>query len=1208
MAVIIKSYVQYNKNIYEKCLNDAKSNLRYSTHLSIQTFNAQINSITSSLENIATTLSYTDLNYASDNLKSIEHKEGNNNIQKLEYIPLKQYDDLLIDSSIKKQMVMDTQIVYTNVSKTEIYITTPVKGPNTVKGWVRAIFDPSKITSLFMRSTFDGAGTAILMENDSTIYINNSVTNYLGRFTNFLKTTKVYAGSSVERFRFNLLAGESGDLHFDANGKEWYAYYSPTKVYNMYIMNIVPARVLMETTAKSVAQTSDIFNQLILITTIFIFFILIVQVINNKKIRTEQKNLYLEKERYRMVLNHSQGAVWEYDIATDTVTKSDPDLGIHTGISLIPEFKNFYIEEGVIHPDDIPNFKDFYSQLKSGKKEVQSQFRAKDISGKMIWFELIGTTIFDNNGIPISVIGQTVNIDLKKKELDELRNSATRDSLTKLYNRTTLIKKVNDYLSSSQEHMTHAFFMIDIDNFKAINDTYGHTFGDAVLLELSTKLFKFFKEPHIIARLGGDEFVAFLYNIPSTSYATEKAEKIISIFQKMFITSEDIHKISGSIGIAFYPEHGTTFDELLSKSDIALYNSKSLGKDCYSIYQKDMTDIITVPNAEQNHKVSRYQLQNRSIIDSSIIANTVNLLFDARDINSSINMILSVIGNYYSLDCLEIFEFSDDYTTASITYEWCSDAEKRFLKQIQQIPLSDLTNFMPYADSEEEVYYNNAINTNNIPEGPFQKKFIEFGPTSVFQCGIYENATNKGFVTAFYCDEKNSFNKPEISTLTLLAKIIGGYLLKLRAQEKIELIATTDPLTNAYNLIQFMVEAQKKLEQNPEKKYIIIYTDIDKFKLINETYGFSEGDHVLREFARNLKKITNENEIFARASGDKFVALFEYENKDSFLRRLEKFNTMVNSIPKTENDFYKLAIIIGLYPITETNNITLHIDRANIARKSITERHKTTYAFFDETMKSSLVKQKEIEDVMEDALKNEEFIVYYQPKFLLKNNSICGAEALVRWNRPGIGLVPPNEFIPTFEENGFIVDIDFYVLDKVCAHIRSLLDREMHVVPISVNFSRLHLKSQYIVSRLKNTIFHYDIPSSLIEIEITESALVDDSQYLLSILHNIRSAGFRLSMDDFGSGLSSLNMLRTMPFQVLKLDKNFFHGTTTTEREKVVITNVVKMANELDMEIISEGVETEEQAELLRSINCTIAQGFLYERPIPLEEYEKKYC
>ena len=243
---------------------------------------------------------------------------------------------------------------------------------------------------------------------------------------------------------------------------------------------------------------------------------------------------------------------------------------------------------------------------------------------------------------------------------------------------------------------------------------------------------------------------------------------------------------------------------------------------------------------------------------------------------------------------------------------------------------------------------------------------------------------------------------------------------------------------------------------------------------------------------------------------------------------------------------------------------------------------------------------------MEDSLKNDEFLVYYQPKFNLYSNKVCGSEALVRWLHDG-RLISPGNFIPIFEDNGFIVDVDLYVYEQVCKKLRELIDAGYKVYPVSVNFSRAHLKNNSIIKRLDEVIQKYDIDPRLIHIEITESAVAIGDSFAPTLLNEIHKLGLKLSMDDFGSGLSSLNSLRRLPFDILKLDKDFFQHDVITQRERIVISNIINLARELDMEIVAEGIETEEQAQFLRNIDCPVVQGFLFSKPIPCDEFVEKY-
>ncbi|MDL0334377.1 EAL domain-containing protein, partial [Clostridioides difficile] len=281
------------------------------------------------------------------------------------------------------------------------------------------------------------------------------------------------------------------------------------------------------------------------------------------------------------------------------------------------------------------------------------------------------------------------------------------------------------------------------------------------------------------------------------------------------------------------------------------------------------------------------------------------------------------------------------------------------------------------------------------------------------------------------------------------------------------------------------------------------------------------------------------------------------------------------------------------------------MDRANTARKTIKGGHKNSFAFYDKEMHKKILKEKEIENSMVDALNNGEFIVYFQPKYSLSDYQIIGAEALVRWDNPQKGLIPPIEFIPVFERNGFIVNIDFYVFEEVCKKIREWMDEGQKVVPISVNLSRMHFVNSNFIEKFKLIVDKYKIPTRLIELELTETAVLDNIEGLLDTMNNLKEKGFVISMDDFGTGYSSLNLLKELPVDILKLDRAFFTEKDESNNEKIVISNVIKMAKELKMKVISEGVETISQVEFLKQIGCDMVQGYLFSKPMPVKEFEK---
>ncbi|MFQ4230571.1 diguanylate phosphodiesterase, partial [Clostridioides difficile] len=429
---------------------------------------------------------------------------------------------------------------------------------------------------------------------------------------------------------------------------------------------------------------------------------------------------------------------------------------------------------------------------------------------------------------------------------------------------------------------------------------------------------------------------------------------------------------------------------------------------------------------------------------------------------------------------------------------------------------------------------------------------------------------------------------------------------KKKKEDYLKKIAYTDPLTGADSIDKFKINSNKLFVKNNPEEYALFYIDVDKFKYINDMFGYDMGNDTLIHISNTIASELKEDEIFARVSADHFVFLIKYKTDDDIKTRLNNIYNKVQILSNPKINYYKLILDCGIYKISKSDNdINTIMDRANTARKTIKGGHKNSFAFYDKEMHKKILKEKEIENSMVDALNNGEFIVYFQPKYSLSDYQIIGAEALVRWDNPQKGLIPPIEFIPVFERNGFIVNINFYVFEEVCKKIREWMDEGQKVVPISVNLSRMHFVNSNFIEKFKLIVDKYKIPTRLIELELTETAVLDNIEGLLDTMNNLKEKGFVISMDDFGTGYSSLNLLKELPVDILKLDRAFFTEKDESNNEKIVISNVIKMAKELKMKVISEGVETISQVEFLKQIGCDMVQGYLFSKPMPVKEFEK---
>ncbi|MEG0075303.1 MAG: bifunctional diguanylate cyclase/phosphodiesterase [Eubacterium sp.] len=417
----------------------------------------------------------------------------------------------------------------------------------------------------------------------------------------------------------------------------------------------------------------------------------------------------------------------------------------------------------------------------------------------------------------------------------------------------------------------------------------------------------------------------------------------------------------------------------------------------------------------------------------------------------------------------------------------------------------------------------------------------------------------------------------------------------------------TDALTGAPNLEKFQLDSRARLAENTHVQWAVFYSDINNFKYYNDVFGLKYGDEILKKYANLIKEDMTERDVFCHIGTDNFLVLRQYSDKKELIHRQEKVDEQIAQYVLRTKGQHLFTLSCGICcteDLLEKHQIENLIERANFARKTVKDDPLNHYAFYDESIRDKMLSEKSIENRMYTALKNKEFTVYMQPKVSLETNQIVCAEALVRWVNPNGQIVPPDKFIPIFEKNLFITALDKYMLEEVCQWIRKRIDEKQCVVSVSVNVSRMQLFDPEFVKNYTEIKDKYRIPSGMIEVEFTESMIFENIEVFLQIIIALKKAGFLCSLDDFGKGYSSLNLLRKLPVDVLKLDKVFFDKDDAFEKARTIIIGVVAMVKQLNIKVVAEGVEEKEQVAFLRSIGCDLVQGYVFYRPMPLKEFE----
>lgn len=467
------------------------------------------------------------------------------------------------------------------------------------------------------------------------------------------------------------------------------------------------------------------------------------------------------------------------------------------------------------------------------------------------------------------------------------------------------------------------------------------------------------------------------------------------------------------------------------------------------------------------------------------------------------------------------------------------------------------------------------------------------------------------FIGHFLVPKDVKLLKHFIILVIILAICFILFLVAHITKIRLQTLLNYDDLTNLYSLKKFQSEAEEILSKANENEYSMISIDISKFRYITSSFGTKTADKIIEILGKQIQKVLPENAIACRNYVDNFSILINETLQPIIEDYVISMLSIVSSMGQLLPLHYTVDFSIGVYVISDTSeDVNSILQKANTAREfGRNSLNPKRISYYTSQMNTDSEKEKEILFDMNRAFEANEFIAYYQPKFRFSDKQIIGAEALVRWKHKDKGILSPGDFVPLFEKNGFIQKIDRQIFESVCKFLdawnKSVTQGfKPYPITISCNLSRFQLYNPDIAKDYAKIASKYQIWPSKIEIELTESLMMDNKARLLRAMNEIRNAGFEISVDDFGSGFSSLSLLKDIPANVLKLDKEFLtNSMNKNEKKNIIVHSVINMAKELELVTVAEGVEEETQAELLREMGCDIAQGFLYAKPMCEEDF-----
>lgn len=585
-----------------------------------------------------------------------------------------------------------------------------------------------------------------------------------------------------------------------------------------------------------------------------------------------------------------------------------------------------------------------------------------------------------------------------------------------------------------------------------------------------------------------------------------------------------------------------------------------------------------------NPVVIRHRVHNvmeKTVLEHAYLKETLN---DTNDrIRSLINSVPGGIATCIVSNKIELEYFNDTYCTL------CGYTRDNYPASIKENPLSLVID-------EDRHIITEAIHDARINRSDFKASFrVRQANGNIIWLSM----------TAARYKEKDGVPIYHI----VLMDVTEDHKQEERLKEsyrELKFRTERDALTGVYNREMFVKMASQMLHKSvplsTKSDYYIVYSDIANFKLLNELAGTDVGDEVLKRIAAGLREKIKGQGVYGRWGADNFAALLSIHDFPigyvcEYLEQL-LHNTKIK---------YNVKHYFGLYRI---DNINLPVDqmcdRANMALKTIKGSFIRNYAFYDDQMRNDLLEEQLIISEMEEALAQHQFCAYFQPIYSADSAEPVSAEALVRWIHPVKGLIAPNKFIPVFEKTGFITKLDYYIWEYTCNYISERLKAGDPVVPVSVNVSRRNLYNPEICDQIIELVDRYGLTPSMLKLEITETAYNDNPVQLSNMVQRLQDKGFSILMDDFGSGYSSLNMLKDLPVDILKIDMKFMENLTVSLRANNMIISIIHMAKRLNMKVVTEGVETESQLRFLRANGCDMIQGYYYSRPIPADEFTKR--
>lgn len=786
------------------------------------------------------------------------------------------------------------------------------------------------------------------------------------------------------------------------------------------------------------------------------------------------------------------------------------------------------------------------------------------------------------------------------------------DALTNLLTAGAFQEQAKQYLQTGPAPYTTALFILDMDNFKRINEEKGKLFGNVVLMNVANCLKQACREGDLIARFGGDEFLVLLKNTnrEDASETGRAIQKEIGCI--LSDTGGKKERLGCSMGVRLAGEGERNFSDIIVKANQALLQVKKSGKGGILFYEavKDKENGSFSYDYLEQAREAKHREQS-SLEDKTTTAVALEVFEKSATVDEAIHILMGFVGNRFRLNRIVLYMNGEAGHGNQTAYQWADDRTAFLYDPADSFRREEFYIFY-------HLYDGNGIAVLRRREyesysGGIKRILDRAGAHTMLSAGIFIEGRYSGMILLVNTETEREWSRSERGAVSEMARIVASGIkntsMLIEAKQEAEYYRNHDALTGLMRYDRFKESCQLLMDEDKEE-YVLVASDIKGFKFINEAIGYTQGDNILRMFGDMLTQNGLENNRYTRVSADLFLSFGMCgRSRNDFVNLVQNLNSefcrMVNEIYSNIN----LMIRSGIYFIEkDCREIETAVDRATIARKSVDYIIRSTSVVFNDGPFDSSYRENEIINRMEYALKHGEFKVYLQPKVGLKDLGVIGAEALVRWQHEDGRLIPPGEFIPLFEKNGFITQVDIYVLMTVCVQLSRWMKQGGEPIPISVNLSSVDIASEQLIPQILEITRSCGLDHKYLEFELTETAFLSDSSRTFHVMKTLQEEGFTTSIDDFGSGYSIMNMMADIPTDVIKLDCGFVQSCIKTGRGREFLGQLVQMTNKMGFTSLCEGIETTQELTMLREMGCELGQGYYFSRPLPMNVFFEKFC